>query len=87
MPVMRTFTLLALLAAACTQPRSKECTETCARESDCITTTKSDLPFDEKECVSACEVLRGDQQNLTKVEQHRKCVLETADCSAVLECP
>ena len=84
---MRLVGFLVLLGAACAQPRSKECTETCARESDCITTTKSDIPFDEKECVAACEVLRGDQQNLAKVEQHRKCVLENASCAAVLECP
>jgi len=87
MSAMRCLALAALLAAACTQPRSKECTETCAREGDCITATKSDVPFDEKECVAACEVLRGDQQNLAKVEQHRKCVLENTSCPAVLECP
>lgn len=75
------------LAAGCTQPRSKTCTEICARESDCVNATKSELPFDEKECVAACEVLRGDQQNLAKVEQHRECVMTSADCGAVLECP
>jgi hypothetical protein len=79
--------LAVLAAAACTQPRSKTCTDICARESDCVTATKSEIPFDEKECVAACEVLRGDQQNLAKVEQHRECVMNNADCSAVLECP
>jgi hypothetical protein len=73
--------------ASCTQPRSKTCTDICARESDCITATKSEVPFDEKECVAACEVLRGDQQNLAKVEQHRECVMKNTSCEAVLECP
>jgi hypothetical protein len=87
MTPMRSLLLGLLLLAGCIQPRSKECTETCARESDCIATTKSEVPFDEKECVAACEVLRGDQQNLAKVEQHRKCVLEATTCPAALECP
>ncbi len=49
--------------------------------------TKSEIPFDEKECVAACEVLRADEQNLAKVEQHRECVTKSASCPAVLECP
>jgi hypothetical protein len=77
-----------LLVAGCTQPRSKTCIDICARESDCITAVKSEIPFDEKECVAACEVLRSDQQNLAKVEQHRECVMNAnASCPAVLECP
>ena len=83
---MRTLLGLALLAA-CTQPRSKTCTDICARESDCVTATKSEIPFDEKECIAACEVLRADQQNLAKVEQHKECVLGKASCTDVLECP
>lgn len=79
--------LVVLLAVACTQPRSKTCTDICARESDCITAAKSDIPFDEKECVAACEVLRADPQNQAKVEQHRTCVMTNASCEAVLECP
>jgi hypothetical protein len=81
------FALVALLLAGCTQPRSKTCVEICTRESDCITATKADIPFDEKECVSACEVLRSDQQNLPKVEAHHECVMKNASCQAVLECP
>ena len=81
------FALVALLLVGCTQPRSKECVDICARESDCINATKAEIPFDEKECVSACEVLRADQQNLAKVEAHKECVMKNASCQAVLECP
>jgi hypothetical protein len=83
---MRLALVLALLAG-CTQPRSKTCVDICARESDCITATKAEIPFDEKECVAACEVLRDDPQNLAKVEQHKECVMKNASCQAVLECP
>ena len=83
---MRIALVLALLAG-CTQPRSKTCVDICSRESDCITATKADIPFDEKECVSACEVLRADQQNQAKVESHRECVMKNASCKDVLECP
>lgn len=84
---MRALLVLAVLAG-CTQPRSKTCTDICSRESDCIAATKSEIPFDEKECVAACEVLRGDEQNLAKVEQHSECVMKNgASCPAVLECP
>jgi len=84
---MRTLFVLALLAG-CTQPRSKTCTDICARENDCVAATKSEIPFDEKECVAACEVLRGDDVNLAKVEQHKECVMQSgASCPAVLECP
>jgi len=84
--VMRALMCL-LLVAGCTQPRSKACTDICARESDCVTAAKSEIPFDEKECVAACEVLRSDQQNLAKVEQHRECVMNKQDCKEVLDCP
>jgi hypothetical protein len=85
MSVVRWFLILVL--AGCTQPRSKTCVDICARESDCISATKAEIPFDEKECVSACEVLRADQQNVAKVEQHKECVMNSALCTAVLECP
>ena len=83
---MRFAVILAVLAG-CTQPRSKTCVDVCSRESDCITATQSEIPFDEKECIAACEVLRADQQNLAKVEQHRECVMNNASCQAVLDCP
>lgn len=81
------FALVLLFAAACTQPRSKTCTDICTRENDCVTSTNSQIPFDEKECVAACEVLRSDPQNVAKVEQHKECVLGKASCTDVLECP
>lgn len=84
---MRIVLALAVALAGCTQPRSKTCTDICTRESDCVTSTNSQVPFDEKECVAACEVLRSDQQNVAKVEQHKECVLGKASCSDVLECP
>lgn len=84
---MRAALVLALLTG-CTQPRSKTCADICSRESDCIAATQSQIPFDEKECVAACEVLRADQQNLAKVEQHKECVMKDgASCEQVLECP
>lgn len=83
---MRFAVILAVLAG-CTQPRSKTCVDVCSRESDCITATQSEIPFDEKECIAACEVLRADQQNLAKVEQHRECVMNNSSCQAVLDCP
>lgn len=86
MTAMRQLLLLAALVA-CTQPRSKVCRDICAREADCIQSTKSEIPFDDKECVAACEVLRSDEQSAAKVEQHRACVLGNASCQAVLECP
>jgi hypothetical protein len=79
--------LVLVVLVGCTQPRSKTCVDICARESDCINATKSEVPFDEKECVSACEVLRGDQQNEAKVEAHKECVMKNASCKDVLECP
>ena len=81
------FAVVLLFFAACTQPRSKTCTDTCARENDCIQSTSAQIPFDEKECVVACEMLRNDQQSLAKVEQHKECVLGKASCGDVLECP
>jgi len=85
---MRFAVVLALLAAACTQPRSKTCTDICARENDCIASTNSQTPFDEKECIVACEMLRNDrEQNLATVEQHKECVMSKASCTDVLDCP
>ncbi len=83
---MRLGPVLTLLVA-CTQPRSKTCVDICARENDCVQSTSAQMPFDEKECVVACEMLRNDQQNLAKVEQHKECVLGKANCGDVLECP
>ncbi len=78
--------LLLVALVGCTQPRSPRCKQVCAREYECITSTKSDIPFDEKECISACAVLEQDQDNLAKVQKHADCVNKQQACSAVLEC-
>nr|HEX4313974.1 hypothetical protein [Kofleriaceae bacterium] len=77
---------LVLAAAACVQPRSARCKQVCTRESECISTTSSQIPFDEKECIAACAVLEGDQENVAKVEHHAECVNSQTSCAAVLEC-
>jgi hypothetical protein len=76
----------AALVCACTQPRSARCKQVCERESECISTTSSQIQFDEKECVAACAVLEADQDNVAKVEHHAACVTAQASCAAVLEC-
>ena len=85
---MRFVLLLALVLAGCTEPRSAACKQVCNREAKCIDETESKIPFDEKECIAACEVLRGDEQNLAKVEQHNECVMKNVNsCEALLDCP
>ena len=66
--------IAAALLASCTQPRSKLCKEVCAKEYECVTTTGSPLPFDEKDCVAAGSVLEADQDNRAKVQKHADCV-------------
>ena len=78
--------VLLLVLAACTQPRSKLCKEICSRESECVTTTSSPVPFDEKECIAACSVLESDQDNLAKVQKHAECVRSHTQCKDVLDC-
>lgn len=81
------FALVLLAATACVQPRSKTCTDICARESDCVTATNSQLPFDEKECIAACSALEQDPDNLAKVQKHYDCVIKNRQtCASVLEC-
>jgi hypothetical protein len=83
---MRLWFAIAVLAS-CTQPRSKLCKEVCAKEYECVTTTNSSLPFDEKECVAACAVLEADQDNLAKVQKHADCVrANQSSCTSVLAC-
>ena len=78
--------LVAVLLVACVQPRSQRCKQVCAREYECVTSTSSSIPFDEKECVAACAVLEADQDNLAKVQKHADCVTKHTACSDVLEC-
>lgn len=84
---MRARSVLLLLALlGCVQPHSKRCKEVCLRELECVDSTKSSTPFDEKECIAACAVLEGDRDNLAKVERHAACVAAQTSCAAVLEC-
>jgi hypothetical protein len=82
--------LLALAALAllgCTETRSAVCKEVCKREAECVDTTASKMPFDEKECVAACAALEHDKaDNGAKVQQHIDCVKKQHDCAAILEC-
>ena len=83
---MRYLVAAALVLAACVQPRSQRCKQVCAREYECVTSTSSAIPFDEKECIAACAVLEADQDNLAKVQKHADCVAKHSACSDVLEC-
>ncbi len=85
---MRWFLLLAAIAAVgCTEPRSAVCKEVCKREAECVDTTASKMPFDEKECVAACAALENDvADNGAKVKRHIDCVHKQQACAAVLEC-
>ena len=80
------YLLAALACAACVQPRSARCKQVCARESECVTSTSSSIPFDEKECIAACAVLEADPDNLAKVQKHADCVNKQTSCTEVLEC-
>jgi hypothetical protein len=80
------YLVAALLLTACVRPRSERCKQVCAREYECVTSTSSSIPFDEKECVAACAVLEADPDNLAKVQKHADCVTKHPTCSDVLEC-
>lgn len=74
-------------ATACTEPRSTACKEVCKREAECIDSTGSKAPFDEKECIAACAALEHDvEHSAAKVARHIDCVAKQQACPAVLEC-
>jgi hypothetical protein len=84
---MRRWVVALGLLAACTEPRSAACKEVCRREAECVDSTNSKMPFDEKECIAACAALEGDvADNGAKVKRHIDCVREQDACEAVLEC-
>ena len=87
---MRLLCVLALIVAplaGCTEPRSAACKEVCKREAECVDSTGSKIPFDEKECIAACAALEHDvANNAAKVQRHIDCVTKQSACSAVLEC-
>ena len=73
--------------AGCTEPRSPRCKEVCKREAECIETTDSKNPFDEKECIAACAALEQDvEHSAARVQRHIECVNRQQTCPAVLEC-
>jgi len=76
-----------LLVAGCTEPRSAACKEVCKREAECVDSTNSKMPFDEKECIAACAALESDvADNGAKVKRHIDCVHAQQRCEDVLEC-
>lgn len=79
--------VVVLVCVACVQPQSARCKRVCARESECATTLNSSIPFDEKECVAACNTLESDVATIGKVQHHAECVMGRVDCREVLECP
>lgn len=79
--------VLALVAAACTAPKSKDCRTVCARESECIESRNTDdSTFDEGECIAACAALERDPETKGFVTSHVECVKRAATCPEVLEC-
>jgi hypothetical protein len=84
---MRRWLLALCLVAGCTEPRSAACKEVCRREAECVDSTNSKMPFDEKECIAACAALESDvADNGAKVKRHIDCVHSQQSCAAVLEC-
>jgi hypothetical protein len=85
--VLAVVIVAAVALAGCTEPRSPECKVVCKREAECIDSTGSKLPFDEKECIAACAALEHDvQHSAAKVKRHIDCVKSQPTCPAVLEC-
>ena len=83
---MRRLALL-LLLVACTEPRSKRCTEVCAREAECHDRMETHENFDEGECLDACTALERDSEAEKLVERHAECVKQAgAACEAVVNC-
>ncbi len=84
---MRWLWIAAVLATGCTEPRSRTCKEVCKREAECVDSTGSKIPFDEKECIAACAALEHDvADNGAKVQRHIACVTKQQSCAAVLDC-
>lgn len=77
----------ALVAVACTAPKSEVCRKVCARESECVETKSPDeAAFDESECVAACAALEHDPGFKKLVDDHAACVASKKTCPEVLSC-
>jgi hypothetical protein len=86
-PIRVTCALCALLAVACTAPKSEVCRKVCGRESECVESRSSDeVSFDEGECVAACAALERDTQLRGIVTSHAACVAKATTCLEVLSC-
>ncbi len=83
---MRLAVILALLCAACTEPRSETCRSVCSREADCHEQLDTEENFDEGECLDACAALERDDHTAKQVEEHAACVREADSCNGVVDC-
>jgi hypothetical protein len=76
--------LLALVAVACTAPKSEVCRRVCGRESECVESRSSDeASFDEAECVAACAALERDPSTRGIVTAHDQCVAAATSCAEI----
>jgi hypothetical protein len=78
---------LLLLAAGCTEPRSRRCQDVCAREAECHRRVETDDNFGESECLDACAALERDVEAEAQVARHAACVFAATTCAEVLACP
>jgi hypothetical protein len=80
--------LLAIMcASACTEPRTKRCTDVCAREAACHDQLETHENFDEGECLDACAALERDAEAAKQVARHADCVKSASTCEQVVVCP
>jgi hypothetical protein len=87
MTAMWRYALVLLCAAGCTQPRSKTCSDICAREAECHEHMDTHENFDEGECLDACAALERDAQMTEVLKKHADCVLpKDKSCEQVLVC-
>ncbi len=76
--------LSALVAVACTAPKSEVCRRVCSRESTCVESSSQDeVSFDEAECVAACAVLERDPATRGIVTARDQCVTAAANCAEI----
>lgn len=90
---MRSWLAAALVVAAvaatgaCTEPRSKRCSDVCGREATCREKIETGDNFDEGECVDACAALERDSHTEPQVVEHLDCVRAADSCQQVIDCP
>jgi hypothetical protein len=84
---MARIALILLMLVACTEPRSKRCTDVCARETACHDQLETHENFDEGECLDACAALERDSEAVKQVARHADCVKAADTCEQVVACP